>query len=403
MPKRLLFVDDEEMLLSGLRRALHGMRDEWEMTFVTNADEALRELDREVYDAVITDMHMPAMDGAELLEEVQKRHQGIVRIVLSGESSKETVLRSIDPTHQFLSKPCDLEELKVRLRLAFSMRDLLVNPTVKTIVTRLRNIPSLPLLYNELTDALQKPGTSLSLLEQIIERDVAMATKVLQLANSAFIGVRGQVSSLLQAVALIGTEAIRTLALSMHVFSRLESDSKAAPYITALWNHSVEVASLARQIATAEGQDRGTIEQCFSAGLLHDVGKAVLLAEMPKDYRQILADPDMKSKTLVALEIEHLGCTHAQIGAYLMSIWGLPAPLVVAVALHHQPLESLTRFSALTAVHCADAIVAEKDTSKFNQDIEMDMAYVERLELSERVQTWRGLFEQPTIQMNGGD
>jgi len=226
VPRRLLFVDDEEMLLSGLRRALHGMRDEWEMTFVTNADEALRELDREVYDAVITDMHMPAMDGAELLEEVQKRHQGIVRIVLSGESSKETVLRSIDPTHQFLSKPCDLEELKVRLRLAFSMRDLLVNPNVKTIVTRLRNIPSLPLLYNELTAALQKPGTSLSLLEQIIEKDVAMATKVLQLANSAFIGVRGQVSSLLQAVALIGTEAIRTLALSLHVFSRLESDSK---------------------------------------------------------------------------------------------------------------------------------------------------------------------------------
>ena len=403
MPKRLLFVDDEEMLLSGLRRALHGMRDEWEMTFVTNADEALRELDREVYDAVITDMHMPAMDGAELLEEVQKRHQGIVRIVLSGQSSKEAVLRSIDPTHQFLSKPCDLEELKVRLRLAFSMRDLLVNPNVKTIVTRLRNIPSLPLLYNELTAALQKPGTSLSLLEQIIEKDVAMATKVLQLANSAFIGVRGQVSSLLQAVALIGTEAIRTLALSMHVFSRLESDSKAAPYITALWNHSVEVASLARKIATAEGQDRGTIEQSFSAGLLHDVGKAVLLAEMPKVYRQILADPDLKSKTLVALEIEHLGCTHAQIGAYLMSIWGLPAPLVLAVALHHEPRETLTRFSALTAVHCADAIVAEKDSSTFNQDIEMDMAYVERLELSERVQTWRGLFEQPTIQMNGGD
>ena len=105
----------------------------------------------------------------------------------------------------------------------------------------------------------------------------------------------------------------------------------------------------------------------------------------------------------MALEIEHLGCTHAQIGAYLMSIWGLPAPLVLAVALHHEPRETLTRFSALTAVHCADAIVAEKDSSTFNQDIEMDMAYVERLELSERVQTWRGLFEQPTIQMNGGD
>jgi putative nucleotidyltransferase with HDIG domain len=403
MPRRLLFVDDDDMVLAGLRRALHGMRNEWDMTFVPSAAEALRELDRASYDAIITDMRMPYMDGAQLLEEVKTLHQGVVRIVLSGQSNKEVVLRSIDPTHQFLSKPCNLDELKLRLSLAFSMRDLLVNPALKAIVARLQTIPSLPILYNELTAALEDPSTSLSRLELIIEKDVAMATKVLQLANSAFIGVRGQVSSLLQAVSLIGTEAIRTLALSVHVFSRLEANSASASYVTDLWDHSVRVASLARLIAVTEGQDKATVEQSFTAGLLHDVGKAVLLAEIPGEYRLILSHPDFTPQALVALETGQFGCSHAQVGAYLMSIWGLPAPLVHAVALHHQPMDDAqTVFSSLTAVHCADVLVADSDTAPLNRDSELNTAYLERLGLSERVPVWRALLEEQAIEVADG-
>jgi len=403
MPKRLLFVDDEVMLLDGLRRALHGMRNEWEMKFVGGGDEALQELDRENYDAVITDMRMPQMDGVELLEKVRKHHEGVVRIVLSGQADKEAVLHSIDPTHQFLAKPCNLEDLKLRLSLAFSMRDLLDNSPLKAIVARMSAIPSLPVLYNELTEALEDHATSLTELERIIEKDLAMATKVLQLANSAFIGARGQVSSLLQAVSLIGTETIRILALSMHVFSRLETNSAAAPYVAGLWSHSVEVASLARQIAMFEGQARTVVEQSFTAGLLHDVGKAVLLAEMPVEYRQILSDPGFRSKTLVTLEAERFGCSHAQVGAYLMSVWGLPAPLVYVVAMHHQPLgDAWPQFPSLTAVYFADAFAAESDVAPLNQDIEMDMASVERLELCERVEAWRELFKQRSLVVTNG-
>lgn len=403
MPRRLLFVDDDEMVLAGLRRALHGMRHEWDMKFVLSAAEALRELDMASYDAIITDMRMPDMDGAQLLEEVKSLHQGVVRIVLSGQSNREVVLRSIDPTHQFLSKPCNLDELKLRLSLAFSMRDLLVNPALKAIVARLRTIPSLPLIYNELTAALQDPDMSLSQLEQIIEKDMAMATKVLQLANSAFMGVRGQVSSLLQAVSLIGTEAIRTLALSIHVFSKLESNSATAAYVTDLWDHSVKVALQARQIACVEGQNKSIIEQSFTAGLLHDLGKVVLLAEMPDEYRTIISRPGFTPHELVALETERFGCSHAQVGAYLMSIWGLPEPLVHAVALHHHPLDDAQSvFSCLTAVHCADVLVAESDTAPLNRDSELNIAYLERLGLSNRVADWRSLLEDKAVEVADG-
>lgn len=403
MPKRLLFVDDEPHLLDGLRRSLHDMRFEWEMHFVDSGIGALRELDRQHYDAIITDMRMPAMDGAELLEEVQNRHEDVVRIILSGQSSKDSVLRSIAPTHQYLSKPCDTEELRLRLSLAFSMRDSLANGTVKRIVARLRSIPSLPILYDELTAALASPRTSLAHLERIIEKDPGMAAKILQLANSAFIGARSEVSNLKHAVSLIGTEAIRTLVMSVHIFSQFDHSSSVAAYLPFLWGHSVEVASLARKIALAENQPSNLAEQCFTAGLLHDIGRAILLSEMPGDYIPLLKHASDSPGGILLSEAEAFGCTHAEVGAYLMSIWGMPVPLVHAVSLHHRTSEdALSHFSPLTAVHCADAIATADESRSNTGDGVLDFEYLKRLGLCERVAIWTSLHHELICAGNEG-
>jgi DNA-binding NtrC family response regulator len=110
MLKRLLFVDDDAMVLAGLRRALHDMRQEWDMHFAPGAYAALQALEKERFDAVITDMRMPSMDGALLLDCIKDRYPQVVRIILSGQSEKEAVLRSIAPAHQYLAKPCDIRE-----------------------------------------------------------------------------------------------------------------------------------------------------------------------------------------------------------------------------------------------------------------------------------------------------
>jgi len=395
MPKRLLFVDDEVMVLNGLRRALHGMRQEWEMTFVESAAAALEALEQQPYDAIVTDMRMPLMDGAQLLEKVKQDHPDVVRMVLSGQSSREAVFRSIAPAHQFLSKPCDPQELALRLGQAFAMRDLLENPALKTVVAGLRSIPSLPTLYGELTAALRSEDTPLARIEGIISKDVGMATKVLQLANSAFIGVRGQVSSLLQALSLIGTETVRTLVLSVHVFSQFDGNAEIATYLPALWDHSVAVGAIAQRIACSEKCKKAIAEESFTAGLLHEVGKVVLLAEMPREYRRIVDLAVTDPAGTLALERQHLGCTHAQVGAYLMSIWGLPAPLVHAVAFHHSPSESAeTGFSSVTAVHAADAILSATDALPLNHDIELDLRYLDRLGLREKEPVWRSFHEE---------
>jgi HD-like signal output (HDOD) protein len=394
MRKRLIFVDDEPLVLDGLRRALRGMREEWDMDFAPSAEAAMASLKQQPYDAIITDMRMPVMDGAQLLEEVKDLYPGIVRIVLSGQSSKEAVLRSIVPAHQFLSKPCELAELKSRLDQAFMMRDLLSSQALKTIVSRLPSLPSLPTLYNQLTDELRKDHVSLMRLGQIISRDVGMAAKVLQLANSAFIGSLSRVSNLPQAVSLIGTDVVRTLVLSVHVFSQVERNSDAAVYLPALWRHSVGVASLAQRIAKSQKASKTLAEDSFAAGLLHDVGKAILLTEVPARYRPVLAADETSPDSILRLEIKHLGCTHAEVGAYLLSIWGLPMPLVHAVAFHHTPSTmSEQDFSLLTAVHAAEAIESSADPNPLNRDAELDVAYLERLGLLDQEPAWR-VFQQ---------
>jgi HD-like signal output (HDOD) protein/CheY-like chemotaxis protein len=395
MRKRLLFVDDETMVLDGLRRALWSMRSEWDMQFVSSGNEALEALGREPFDAIITDMRMPVMDGVQLLETVKERYGDVVRIVLSGQASKDAMLRSVAPAHQFLSKPCDLQELKNRLNQAFASRDLLQNQPLASIVSRLRSLPSLPALYHELTSALESESTSLRQIEEIVERDVAMAAKIMQLANSAFISAHGRVSSIYEALSLIGAETVRSLTLSIHVFSQANCSAIPAAYFSSLWDHSVAVAALAQRIAMLETRKKTLAEEAFTTGLIHDVGKIVLLSELPNEYRRVIQELDGSPESFYEMEMKHLGCTHGQVGAYLMSVWGLPLSMVRAVEFHRRPSEiGAQDFSSLAAVHCADVIVSAADSAFVNRDITLDTEFVQALGVAGKMAEWSQIHEE---------
>jgi HD-like signal output (HDOD) protein len=395
MRKRLLFVDDEQMVLDGLRRALWSMRNDWDMQFVSSGSDALNALSLNSYDAIISDMRMPSMDGVQLLESVKEQHGDVMRIVLSGQASKDAVLRSVAPAHQFLSKPCNLQELKDRLSQAFASRDLLRNQPLASIVARMRSLPSLPALYVELTEALQSENTSLRQIEEIIEKDVGMAAKILQLANSAFIAAHGRVSSLHEALSLIGAETVRSLTLSIHVFSQSNPEPATAAHFSALWVHSVAVAALAQRVALLETSNKAVSDEAFTTGLIHDVGKIVLLSELPNEYRRVIQEVDGSPQSFHEMEMKHLGCTHGQVGAYLMSVWGLPSTVVRAVEFHDRPSEfGGQNFTPLTAVHCADVIVSSSDPAHVNRDVELDAEYGRALGLADKITKWSEIYEE---------
>ena len=395
MSKRILFVDDEPMVLSGLQRSLRSMREEWDMAFVTSGSEALQRMELQPFDIIVTDMRMPVMTGAELLEEVKRRFPQCFRIILSGQADQKTILRAVDPTHQYLAKPCDTNELKRRLTRAFAVRGLLKNSELQAVVSRLQALPSLPSLYLEVTHELESSEPSLPRITRLVSEDMAMTAKILQLVNSAFFGLRCRISSPMQAVQMLGLDTLRALVLSTHVFDKFRGNTLGEAEIAYLWEHSLAAASFAKHIADSENADRQMVDDCFTAGLLHDSGKLILASAMGSKYQDVLQAVRQNEKKLIAAEVEILGCSHAEVAAYLLGLWGLPETVIDGVASHHDPSASVqSGFSTVIATHVASVIHEEQSPFWMQDGVPLDLEYLQRNGCAGRDQAWRKVVEE---------
>lgn len=389
--KTLLFVDDESRVLAGLQRQLRSMRNEWDMNFCESGAQALAFMADKPVDVVITDMMMPEMDGAELLMQICQRHPNTVRIVLSGHAEREAVLRLVGPAHQYLSKPCEAEELRAAVARAFTLRDLLANEQLKQLATRIKTLPTIPALYQQLTAELQKDDASIERVGEIISRDIGMTTKILQLVNSAFFGLPQPISSPAEAVMYLGIGTVRSLVLSLQVFSQFQAPPVAGFSLDVLADHCWLTAVMARRIARAEKSDNKLVDQCFLAGLVHDVGRIILAAGLPEQYARIWSAAGQHGVSLWEAERAEFGATHADLGGYLLGLWGLPNPIVEAVVFQHSPASCPVReFSPLTTVHVASAFAHEKNGVPGDL-ISVDRNYLESIGRADRVEEWREL------------
>lgn len=213
--KRVLFVDDEPRILDGLRRMLRPMRHQWDMAFAGSGPDALDLLAREPFDAIVTDMRMPGMDGAQLLKEVIKRYPRMIRIALSGQTSSETMFQVSGMIHQYLSKPCDAKILKSALVNAWTVRDHLETVELRELISQIETLPSLPSLYQEIVESVQSNKSSSKEVGRIVSKDIGMTAKILKLVNSAFFGFPRHIANPVQAVVLLGLETIKNLILSI--------------------------------------------------------------------------------------------------------------------------------------------------------------------------------------------
>jgi putative nucleotidyltransferase with HDIG domain len=384
---RVMFVDDESRILQGLQRMLRPLRDEWDMQFVDSGEAALRAMAASPVDVVVSDMRMPLMSGAELLTRVMRDHPATVRLILSGQAEKELVHKTVGPTHQYLSKPCDAETLKATVDRAAKLRRLLSDDRLRLLTAQLNHLPSLPSLYLKLVELLQCPGSTLAAVGELVATDLGMSMKILQLVNSAFFGLRRTVSSPVEAVNLLGIETIQSLVLSSQVFSRIEDAQVAEFALDALWDHSLAVSVLAKRIAQAEGLEKPQVEAAFMAAMMHDVGRVVLATNLPREYAAVMKMAKDQRRPLIACEREVLGATHAEVGAYLLGLWGISEPIVEAVAHHHAPRDVPTRiFSPVTAVHVADALHHALSGTSDSGSIEA--AHLNDLGLGARLPAW---------------
>jgi len=393
MKNKILFVDDEAMILNGLKRMLHPYKNEWDMIFVDSGHKALEAMAQSPFDVIVADMRMPLMSGAELLSQVMQKYPETVRIILSGHSDKEMIFKSIGVTHQYLAKPCNPEVIQAVIKRAIASRDILHDQELLSLVGRMTTLPSLPALYFEIMQKIHAPDVQLEDVTGIISRDIGMTAKIMQLVNSAYFGHPNRLSDLSSAVSYLGFNVITALCISVHAFSICENIHIPGLSINRLWQHSLETALLARKIALLETKNNDRANDAFIAGILHDSGRLVLATNFPEQYQEVIDMSGREQCQISTAEKTIFGHTHSAIGCYLLTIWGLPVPVVESVSFHHSPgLFTGPASCALTAVHAANSLVGScfLPADQIPPD-NIDMDYLKSLNLLNRLPVWKEL------------
>ena len=375
--RRLLFVDDEEHILMGLKRLLRSKRKEWKMVFALGGPEALDHLQQTPFDVVVTDMRMPGMDGADVLTEVKRLRPECVRIVLSGHCELSSSWRVLTVSHQFLAKPCKADELIGVIERACAVQELLTSERLKRAVGGLDKLPSAPRSYTELNRLLGEPDVGLPVVARVVKTDPALAAKTLQIVNSAYFGLRRRVTNVSDAVNYLGVEALRHLALACGAAEALNVPAAMADHVQ---DHALRVVEAAMILS----DEKAVRDPLITAALLHDLGELLTLQRVPPL-------PGQRDEDREAREREALGASHSEIGAYLLGIWGIPYDVVDAIAQHHQQPSDAGEPGLRELLFIAGTLADEREGLGPDR---LD-SVAEKCGWTERVAEWRTLLAAP--------
>jgi HD-like signal output (HDOD) protein len=383
--RRVLLVDAAPAALAQLQQALQQQRSQWDTVAAVSAAAALASLSQKRFDAIVCDIGAPTMDGAQLLAQVRDRHPNVVRLCLSNTVDGDAFLRAVPVTHQFLSKPCNVENLCDVLDRICSLRDILQHPAIHALIGNLKALPATPQTFQALSDAIAKPNAHTADITQIVSQDTALSVKVLQLANSAFYRRGAPVTSIQAAISYAGLEMIKSLALSACVFSALDASPAAVGRLQDLQGRSLRKAHFARMLL----RESRHADEAFTAALLLDIGQAVLALSAPEKFERMIELARSSGRGWHEVEPEVFGAAHPEVGAYLLGLWGLPLDLIEAVAYHHTPSRvQHANTSVLAAVHVADAIVdatADRPAKLLDR---LDASFVARTGVSRCLTAW---------------
>lgn len=386
--RTVLFVDDEPIILLSLKRLLRRLGAQWDMLFAASAREALELMAAQPVDAVVTDLTMPGLDGTELLRRTMREHPDTVRILLSGYSEEEVLGRSLAPAHQFFTKPCDEKRLAAALDQAMDARAYVTNPLVLERI----GLPLLPEIARLMAFELEKDAPDIGEIASMVTRDTAMAAAILELVNGTQRCAGRQAERPRQAVLALGVGAIQPVVLFLHLFERFESVWVGSYSLSMLKSHCLRTATIARAIALDMGLGHADVDCAYSAALLHDAGKLLLDALYASECRVILDEVRTGDRRVNEAEFEHLGLTHAQVGAYLLGLLGLPEPVVRAVAQHHESAPEHRGFRAGDALYFAN--VLDHSLFVFNESyarLEPDPGRLAALGGEGRIEKWKRL------------
>jgi HD-like signal output (HDOD) protein/CheY-like chemotaxis protein len=349
---KVLFIDDEARVLEGLERSmLMVVDDDWELSFVEGGAAALDRLRAEQFDAVVTDMRMPGIDGGEVLRQLIELAPVSARIVLSGQMEDASAVSAFERAHQIISKPCNAEQMVEVLRSAVRHRPLLDRDPFRRAVLAADRLPVAPAIYREIEAELGGDDPSIAKIATIAAKDTGLTARLMHVANSPFYGGGRKLTTSTQAISRLGLRMVATLAAGA-VFDKREFPAKTLD-LAAVQERALRTAETAARMLP---KNAGLASL---AGMLSEVGHLVIATSLPALYDAAMREAKATGRPTHEVERCVWGTSHAEVGAYLLSLWGMPVAVVDAVG-HHHHCEAFAGHQAdpslSAAVACAAAL-----------------------------------------------
>ncbi len=349
MNKKIVFIDDEPQILRALKRLF--MDCPYIAEFLESGEAGLDYLERNTVDLVVSDIRMPGMGGFDFLRRVKERYPATIRVALSGYTDSRMIYKALEENvaKMYMFKPWDNRELVNNIEKMFQLEQVLTDKKIMNLINNLDDLPTLPTLYTKIKMMIQE-DEDVDKIAKLIEADQASAAKILRIANSAFYGAK--TGSISQAIMYIGLANVKSIVLSNMIFS---IKGPMADNVKRLWQNATltnRMTNLLHHRITGK-----TTPNVFaSAGLLHNIGMAVLISHYTQIYSEIFIPGRPITDVFSELEKERLGITHEEFGSYLLNWWELPLPIVEAALYHHTPLdEKVINRELICMVHLANS------------------------------------------------
>jgi putative nucleotidyltransferase with HDIG domain len=366
---------------------------DWEIRATPDIHAALETLRHTPIHAIVADVKLPETTGPRFLNAVAEQFPDVHRFLLADIADTETMRKCAGVIHPLLAKPCTPASLLAAITRATAIDTLFASEAIKKLAGAIKRVPSPPSSYFQIIRELQSPNATMDSIAELISQDPAVTGKLLQLVNSVSYGLQHQISNLGEAILFLGMESTKSLVLLAHTFSYFD-DAKLINFkVEALWAHSLSTARLARVIAQRELAPTVVRDEAFTAGLLHDIGKLLLAMNGPEQFKQARDLAIARNEPEWRAEQEVFGATHAELGAWIIGIWGLSLNIVEAILLHHTPARLLNQnFCPLTAVHVADVLWHHQRGAALEPGLHnFDEGYLATLNLQDRIETWNQL------------
>ncbi len=362
---------------------------EWETTFVDTGEEAIRYLDTDTtaaFDILVTDVRSRGVDAAYLLGRAREQSPTTARVVLAAKSEFETAFQALSSAHLCLDKASATRELSVALARACAVQSLVTSSDLRALIGKLDTLPARPQIWSQLNALIDDPHSSLGDMAELVEQDLAISARVVQVASSVFFARSAEIRSVADAVPRIGTRMLSHIVLAEAAFRGFDAVRRVGLDIEELHSHAFLTAKIARSFLP----DRQMAEDAFLSGLLHDVGKLVIASAVPEMYQRITQLTDASGRPRDAVERLQLGVDHGEVGAYLLGLWGLSFPIIEAVAFHHEP-ERVPQMALdlVGTVHIADSLANEVRGGSGEDRESVNSAYLEELGVADNMDGWR--------------